>query len=428
MKLDPWQEEALAHDGDLLLATGRQVGKTLTKSRKCAEYMRKHPGCQIIIASLSEDQAQLIIIMILDYFEKNCPKEINEGKYRPTMNRVTLKNMSNALARPVGETGNAIRGFTGDVLVLDEVSRFNELIMLSAKPTLASTGGQIWMCSTFKGRKGYFYNCFLNKNKRFKVITANTEEVYRDRPISDEWTKERKEGALRFLEEEKKEMTKLQYAQEYLGEAVEDLKQFFSNELINKSCRGKRRPFTKGEYYLGCDVARMDKDEFTYEVIAMGSKLIHAESIVTRNIPIPESARRIIKLNEKYNFKKEFIDSGGMGITVCDILRENTRNRRKVVEINNASRSIDRGDPPRENKILKEDLYNNLLKLMEDDRIVLLDDDEVKASLRSIQAENDEFTQKLKIWGTDAHITEGLIRAAWCLKEKGLSISKLYGF
>ena len=62
---------------------------------------------------------------------------------------------------------------------------------------------------------------------------------------------------------------------------------------------------------------------------------------MTKNVPIPESVRRIIALNSQYNFKKEYIDSGGMGISVCDLLRENSENKRKVVEINNASRPID---------------------------------------------------------------------------------------
>ena len=59
---------------------------------------------------------------------------------------------------------------------------------------------------------------------------------------------------------------------------------------------------------------------------------------------------------------------------------------------------------------------------MEQKKIQLLDDDEVKASLKSIQAEHDKDSGRLKIWGSYSHITEGLIRAAWCSKTKGLNI------
>ena len=59
---------------------------------------------------------------------------------------------------------------------------------------------------------------------------------------------------------------------------------------------------------------------------------------------------------------------------------------------------------------------------MENNKIKLLDDDEVKASLKCIQAEHHKDTGKLKIWGIDAHVAEGLIRAVWCNKDKSLNI------
>ena len=118
-------------------------------------------------------------------------------------------------------------------------------------------------------------------------------------------------------------------------------------------------------------------------------------------------------------FKKEYIDSGGMGITVCDLLREDEDNKGKVVEINNASRIYNVEE--KEKVIFKEELYNNLKKLMERSEIKLLDDDELKASLKSIQAEHHKDTGRLKIWGSYSHIVEGLIRACWGSMDKSLN-------
>ena len=73
-------------------------------------------------------------------------------------------------------------------------------------------------------------------------------------------------------------------------------------------------------------------------------------------------------------------------------------------------------------KLTKEEGYNNLKMLMETNKIILLDDDEVKASLKAIQAEHEKDTGKLKIWGDDSHIAEGLWRACWCSKDKTLNI------
>ena len=87
--------------------------------------------------------------------------------------------------------------------------------------------------------------------------------------------------------------------------------------------------------------------------------------------------------------------------------------------INNARRSIDRAD--RKKKLMKEDLYNNLLRLMERGEITLLDDADSILSLRSIQFEYGDKGQ-MKIWGSYSHIVEGLIRAAWLAKNKSLNI------
>ena len=58
---------------------------------------------------------------------------------------------------------------------------------------------------------------------------------------------------------------------------------------------------------------------------------------------------------------------------------------------------------------------------MENGEITLLNDDEVKLSLRSVQAEYTD-TGMLRIFGEHSHIVEGLIRAAWASKDKSLNI------
>ena len=84
---------------------------------------------------------------------------------------------------------------------------------------------------------------------------------------------------------------------------------------------------------------------------------------------------------------------------------------------------------PRRKKLLKVDLYNNLLSLMEKGKISLMDKDDVFLSLKSIQYEH--FTEgtlagTMKIYGDYSHIVEGLIRAAWCVKDKHLKLSISY--
>ena len=206
IELDSWQKEIFEYDGNIILCKGRQIGGTYIFAIKAAEYMIKHENSNIIICSLTEDQAILIIMMMIDYLEKKVPKQIDKRLHRkPTSTRICLINGSQTLARPVGNTGDAVRGFTGEVLILDEVSRFNELILTAAKPILMTTGGQIWMTSTPYGKQGYFYKSFQNKEGRFKIWHKSSEEVVYNRKISENWTKEKREQAIKHLEQEKME-------------------------------------------------------------------------------------------------------------------------------------------------------------------------------------------------------------------------------
>ena len=122
-KYDKWQQEILEAKGDLLANTGRQVGKTTVFSHKIANFMLTNPNAKIIVVSLTEDQAKLIIVMVLTYLEQKAKIEIvRKGKTKVTTSRIHLRNGASVISRPVGNTGDAVRGFTGDVLYIDEAS------------------------------------------------------------------------------------------------------------------------------------------------------------------------------------------------------------------------------------------------------------------------------------------------------------------
>lgn len=420
--LDDWQKQALEHRGNLLLCTGRQVGKTTIMAIKAGAYMLANPNSKIIIVSLTEDQAKLIIVMILDWLEKNSRNMIARGKHKPTQNRVVLKNGSQAIARPVGNTGDAVRGFTGNVLIIDEASRMPELAFQAGMPTLLTTGGEIWMCSTPFGKQGYFYECFLNKDNRFKVIHTNSEEVIRNRPINAEWTEEKKQKALAFLESEKQSKSKNYYGQEYLGLFLDDLRQFFPDNVILRTMTSKRPPFiSPGDYSLGVDVAGMGSDVSTFEILLRNddNRLIQVENLTTSKTYTNQTTDLIVQLNNKYNFRKIYIDDGGLGFGVFSQLLQERQTKSKVVAINNAKRSLDKNNKAKK-KLFKEDLYNNLLRLMERKEIFLLDDPDIFLSLKSVQYEfeNGQF----KIFGNNTHIAEGLVRSAWIAQEKTIKL------
>ena len=411
--LDPWQKKYIETEGDCFLLCGRQSGKSAGASIKFGKRAAENPNRKIYMLAYTEKQAYNLFFKTLMYLRAEHPKKlITKGAEKPTKHIINLTNGSQIFCYAVGLTGEGIRGPTATDLVVDEAAPMAKEVFAAISPMLSITRGNLDIISTPRGKKDknneetYFYKC--SKDERFTKFYVSAEDCPRH-------SKE-------FLASEKASMSKLEYAQEYLAMFLDELRQVFPDALIKKCCIAKRQPriHERGNYYIGCDVARKGKDEFTYEI---GDKrerdlLIHIENITTTNVPIPDSVKRIINLNKDYNFRKEYIDSGGMGITVCDMLRDDPYNKRKVVEINNASRRYVENGEEQKKGILKEDLYNNLLGLMERGEIQLLNDEDVKHSLQSVQFEI--INGKVRYFGNYTHIVEGLIRMAWCMKDKHL--------
>lgn len=438
--LDDWQKEVLEHRGDLILCTGRQIGKTFIMSRKAVKRMLEKPNQQIIIVSLTEDQAKLIINMILVYLEKHFRSKIAKGKNKPTQNKVTLVNGSYALARPVGNSGDAIRGFTGTVLIIDEASRFPELAFTSGEPTLLSTGGEVWMCSTPHGKSGYFWEQYNATTKQddtdkendmgWRVIHVNGEEAILNRKISRTWSKEQKEKSILRLKRLRERWSDLRYGQEILAKFLDDLQRFYSEELIEKGCIMKRPQFIPQDVptYMGNDLARLGGDSFTAEIfINEGDTTIQVENFYKNKLLTTENEALILEFANQYNCRKVGIDAGAgtLGVSILDHLL-NTRIRHKVVAMNNRQIALD-SDGKKKQRLNMEEFHDNLRRGLELGTIKLLDDESIKNSLRSVMIEfvkdNNDMVTHIRLFGSDMHIAEGIVRGVYLAqKEKGLKL------
>ena len=385
------------------------MGKSTIISIKAAKYAAENPKKNIMVIASVDRQSYLLFEKILSYLHENHRDMIKKGKDRPTKHKVVLKNGSVIHSLPCGMSGYGIRGFTINLLIADEAAFIPEEVWTAVTPMLAITRGDIWLLSTPHGKEGFYYRCFSDES--FTAFHVSSEDC----PRKDQ----------KFLDREKARMTKVQYAQEYLGEFCDELMRFFSDKLINNCMvadQPKLSPLFKGDTFLGVDVARMGADQsvmLSVERIKRDHiKMI--DMVISTKTYTTETTKQILHLDKKYNYKKIYIDDGGMGVAVFDPLLEDDQTKRKVVAINNATRSI-QNDDKRRKKLMKEDLYNNLKNLMEKEKIELFDDAEIFQSLKSIQYEYAD-DKTLKIYGSYSHITEALVRSAWCMKDKTLNI------
>ncbi len=432
MKYDPWQLNVINDESKyILICKGRQIGATTTLAKKSAKWMAEK-GKTILVGSITEEQAKLVIVMVKEFLRKDYPGAIATAKKdKPTLDKIILKNKGWIRSRAVGTMGDAFKGFTADINWFNEMSKWPELAFIAIMPTLLTRGGGMWGDSTPFGKfingttkKTFFFKCFENLDNRWKIYYKTSPEVMREREITTEWTKEVKESSLKFLEDQEKEMDKLQYAQEYLGQFMDEVNQWFPDELI-RSCMNTNRPnrITKGNYYLGVDIARMGEDESSFEIIDMtGDHLFHTENQITKKTTLSDTHKHITQLHELYDFSKIFIDDEGIGVGVFDFLLDQDETKDVTIGINNSKQIIDKDG--RGKKLQKTLLYSNLKMLMETGKVSLLDDSNVFQSLKSVQFaySNDSLgTRHLKIFGNYTHIVEGLVRATWCVKYKDLN-------
>lgn len=400
IELDEWQRAYIRTAGNTAVRAGRQSGKSFAESLRAALFALLNPNTQTLIIGAVDRQSCELFEKVKSHIITLARHQI---KGKPTMHKLELRNGSKILAHPAGRTGYGLRNYTIHKLVVDEAHYVPDEVFVAVLPMLATTGGTIDVLSTPRGNDGFFYDCFNADD--FTTFHTKSEDCPR---ISKD-----------FLSQEKKRMTKLQFAQEYEAEFLDSLQQFFPRHLLD-GVMGEFVSDFSTEFYLGVDVARYGGDENAFVVVKYVNekKLEVVEYQTTERISTTDTIGRIDMLEGKWGFKKIFIDDGGIGGAVLDVLLENPSIKRKVVGINNASRSID--NTGRGKRILKEDLYGNLRRLMEQKIISIPEDERIRQSLLSIQFEYTTDTKFLKIYGRYSHITEALIRAAWCVKSKGL--------
>ncbi len=445
IKLDTWQQEILKdEENHILLYKGRRIGATHLFAQKAVEWLKTHhnphPTSQIVCASLTIDQAQLMIAFATSYAQSKYPKLIGKGKDKPTLNRLILIVKGNRrilLAKPVGDTGRSSRGFEGQVLMIDEAPFQPDLFFEAAKPILATTNGRIWMFGTFDGQEGYFWRSYekaiikKDTKARFKVWGMDSETVSRNRPISPSWTKEQREGFIEYLKEEKEDMSEMAYAQEYLGIAALDKRQFYNDKWIDEVChvnQDKQEIPEGGKCYGGFDLARMGGDYFTAEIFKKinPENIIQVDHYIRRMLLTTDNENLIMEYTRKWNCKQSGIDagSGTLGVSVYDHLQLIDDMKLRIIAMNNRQISINQEEGKQ--RLFNEDMHDNLRALGERGEIHLYNREDIKNSFRSVRWDiviDAHGIKKIKISGRGTHIVEGVMRAAELAdKDKSLNI------
>jgi hypothetical protein len=178
-----------------ILNCARQWGKTTALALKVAHRVYFYPETEVLVLAPTERQSGQLVTRARSYLRQLGIRTKGDG-----LNKISavLPNGSRIAALPNDE--DTIRGFTASLILIDEAARVPDALYHAALPFLATSDGELWLASTPMGKRGFFYDEWVNGGaEEWLRVTARATECSRYSPQF--LAAERRRGESRFREE-----------------------------------------------------------------------------------------------------------------------------------------------------------------------------------------------------------------------------------
>ena len=153
LEADPWQQAfLLSRQPRRLLLTARQVGKSTVAAAMALHRALHEVDFLALIVSPAQRQSTLLLERIFTLF-KAQPTVIRIVAQSKT--HLVFSNGSSILSLPASEQG--IRGFSPQLLVIDEAARLSEKAFGAVSPMLGATKGTFVALTTPGPPSGWFH-------------------------------------------------------------------------------------------------------------------------------------------------------------------------------------------------------------------------------------------------------------------------------
>lgn len=315
-----YQKEFLdTDDRHFVIASGRQVGKSRMCAWRALQHAVTHAGAQVLITAPSLRQSSLLFDTLYSEIDNSGLSDADWGIERDTQTIIEFDNGSAIHCLPTGRNGDKIRGFSADLVIVDEAAFIDDSIFEDIlQPMLLATGGSMILASTPWGTSSFFYRKF--NNAQYDDNQWGRLRVHsRENPlIEDDDIEELKEGK-----------TEAQIDREIRGQFTEDSAQFFPEDAI-VSCFGTATgtPAADVPTYLGADIAAAGDDQTVMYALDDTGNVFHTE--VHGSMGVLEAADRIEVLDSSFGFSEIVIDRTGLGQGTLEKLTDSGQIDRKL--------------------------------------------------------------------------------------------------
>jgi len=228
---------------------GRQVGKTETGGAIAAD--RALAGHDVMILGPFEDTVSEMMEAAVAHLataeEKFSRAGYSLGTEQRNKTDWQFSHDGRLRSRTVGTDGTQIRGKKPDVVIIDEDAYIKKSIHTEVIEPFFSTheSYEYYLFSTPAGKSGYFYEKVVNDDSFYSPHWPSSISPL----ISDEW-----------LAEKKEELDSQTFAQEYLGEFVEDADSYLPHNIVQPCIDPDGYESQTNPRWLGVDPAEKGKD------------------------------------------------------------------------------------------------------------------------------------------------------------------------
>ena len=347
VKLFPYQKKFLRDRSKrILFVGGRQVGKSTIVALRALWRAWCWSNQVVLIIAPTLRQSKLTFNKIRQFILRS--KILMSDIEKLTLSEIRFSNGSSIHCLPSGHAGETIRGFTADMIIIDEGAYVPDEVYVAMMPSLAVKDGEMIIVGSPGGKSGYMWKAWNSPDWSKHHVPATKSPL-----ISQD-----------FIDEFRRTHTDVEYRREILAEFTDEDDTYFSIGAVHEVAKGKRwnEPRDGYRYFAGLDVARFGGDETALVIVAVGAEdePIYMVNYYTRSraslSDVIGWAKNII---EKWNVEVCAVDETGLGAGVKDVLEEQLGDR--IWGITFTSRQ-------------RLEMYSTLRELIMDKKIVLLND------------------------------------------------------
>ena len=343
----------------------RQSGKSTCIAIYTVLFMTSHPNSRVIVVAPTDRQSGELFEKIRRICEENeLPRSWISSR---TQRSLKFKNGSNIISLPIGPTGVTIRGFTADLIVMEEAAFIPDKIVAEViMPMGAATNAQVIKIGTPFGMN-HFYKS--SRDTSWAVHQYDYKVAVAAGQISES-----------FVESQRRLCTALQFRTEYGAEFIPDEDSYFGYELVRgciQDIEPLNGPRDKMTYILGCDFARMGEDANVFVVVEAGKdeephRVVYIQEIKQTKLDVIIDF--VLDLYRHWHFQRIYMDETGLGAGVTDVLARElnpTRQKTKVSTFNSSYYGNDIVVGVTFTMKNKLDIFSNAKLLMERGKVLI---------------------------------------------------------